>query len=63
MKCHRKAVYLNKEAQLQLTNPGTDRPHCCYMAEVSEDSGIMFVNIVCYRILIFYYFNIHILIF
>jgi len=46
MECHPKAVYLNKETQVQLTNPGTDRPHCCYTAVVSEDSGIMFLNFV-----------------
>jgi len=63
MEYHPKAVFLNKETQVQLTNPGTDRPHCCYIAVVSEDSGTMFVNIVCYRILMFYYFNIHIRIF
>jgi len=51
--CHPKGVHLNKQTKAQHANPGTDRPHCCYIAVVSEDCGIMFVNIVFYRILIF----------
>jgi hypothetical protein len=52
--CHPKGVHLNKQTnKTQRANPGTDRPHCCYIAVVSEDCGIMFVNIVCYRIFMF----------